>query len=66
MTGNTDYGNASFSSSAGARNVINAANPLTPGGMSPQNTHLPTLAWAVIVVVVAIFAYHVFIKKGRR
>ena len=60
-----DYGNAGFSTSAGARNVTNAMNPLTPGGMSPKNTHLPTLAWAVIALVVAFLVYH-YVIKGRR
>lgn len=60
-----DYGSATFSSSAGARNVVNAANPLTPGGLNPKNTHLPTLGWAVIAVVAAFVLYHFAIKKGR-
>ena len=60
-----DKGNAVFSSSAGARNVVAAANPFTPGGMSPRNTHLPTLGWAIVVVVAAFLVYHVAIKKGR-
>lgn len=56
---------AGFSTSAGARNLVNAMNPLSPGGMSPQNTHLPTLAWAVIAIVGAFVVYHAIIKKGR-
>jgi hypothetical protein len=56
---------AGFSTSAGARNVANGLNPLSPGGMSPKNTHLPTLGWAVIAVVVAFVVYHYVIKKGR-
>jgi hypothetical protein len=60
-----DNGNASFSTSAGARNVTNAMNPLTPGGMSPKNTHLPTLGWMVLFVVAAFLVYH-FVIKGRR
>jgi len=61
-----DSGQAGFSTSGGARNVINGANPLTPGGMSPQNTHLPTLGWALIAVVAAFILYHAFFRKGRR
>lgn len=58
-----DYGAASFSSSAGARNVVNAANPLSPGGMNPANTHLPTLGWAVVAIVAAFLVYHFAIRK---
>lgn len=61
-----DNGSAGFSTSGGARNVINGANPLTPGGMSPKSTHLPTLAWAIIFIAVAFFVYHAFLKRGRR
>jgi hypothetical protein len=60
-----DNGNAGFSSSAGARNVTAALNPLSPGGMSPKNTHLPTLGWMVLFLVGAFIVYHFFIKKGR-
>ena len=60
-----DFGNASFSTSAGARNVTNAMNPLTPGGMNPQNTHLPTLGWAIVFLVAAFLVYNYVIKKGR-
>jgi hypothetical protein len=60
-----DLGGAGFSTSAGARNVVNGLNPLTPGGMNPRNTHLPTLGWAVVFLVVAILIYH-FVIKGRR
>jgi hypothetical protein len=56
---------AGFSTSAGARNLTAALNPLTPGGMSPKNTHLPTLGWAVVFVVAALLFYHFVIKKGR-
>ena len=60
-----DWGNAQFSASAGARNVVAAANPLSPGGMSPKNTHIPTLGWAVIFIAVAFVAYHAVLKgKG--
>jgi hypothetical protein len=59
-----DYGSAGFSSSAGARNVTAAMNPLTPGGLSPKNTHLPTLGWAVLFVVGLFLVYH-FVLKGR-
>lgn len=61
-----DYGSAGFSTSGGARNMVNAANPLTPGGMNPKNTHLPTLGWAVVFLVGAFLVYHFVIKKGRR
>jgi hypothetical protein len=57
---------AGFSTSAGARNLANGLNPLTPGGMSPQNTHLPTLGWAVVFLVAAFLLYHFVIKKGKR
>lgn len=57
-----DFGNAGFSSSGGARNVTAALNPLSPGGMSPKNTHLPTLAWAVIFLVGAFLIYKYVIK----
>jgi hypothetical protein len=57
-----DFGSATFSSAPAARQIVNAANPLTPGGLSPKNTHLPTLAWAVIAIVVAIFLYRTVIK----
>ena len=60
-----DYGHAVFADSAGARNVVNAANPLSPGGMSPRNTHLPTLAWVAIFGAVAFFLYSTIGKKGR-
>jgi len=60
-----DNGNAGFSSSAGARNVMAGLNPMTPGGMSPKNTHLPTLGWAVMFLVALFLVYH-FILKGKR
>jgi hypothetical protein len=62
--GGYDFGNANFGASAGARNVTAAMNPLTPGGMSPRNTHLPTLGWAVLFVVALFLVYH-FVLKGR-
>ncbi len=61
-----DFGAAGFSTSGGARNVVNGLNPLTPGGMSPKNTHLPTLGWAVIIVAVGLLVYHGAFRKGRR
>jgi len=57
-----DYGNASFSSSAGARNAVAFANPLSPGGMNPKSTHLPTLGWVIVFGVVAFLAYHYWFK----
>jgi hypothetical protein len=56
---------AGFSTSAGARNLTNALNPLSPGGMAPSNTHLPTLGWAVVFIVAAFILYH-FVLKGRK
>jgi hypothetical protein len=56
---------AGFGTSAGGRNLTNALNPLSPGGMNPANTHLPTLAWAAIIVVAAFAVYH-FVLKGKR
>lgn len=58
-----DFGNAGFSSSAGARNAVAFANPLSPGGMNPRNTDIPTLGWAVIFLVVALLVYHFAIKR---
>lgn len=60
-----DYGHANFNDSAAARSMVNAANPLTPGGLSPKATHLPTLAWVLIFGAVAFFLYHSVIRKGR-
>lgn len=57
-----DWGHANFNDSAAARSVVNAANPMSPGGLSPKGTHLPTLAWVVIFGVVAFFVYHTVIK----
>jgi hypothetical protein len=57
-----DYGHAQFSSSAGARNAMAFANPLSPGGMSPKGVHIPTMGWALIFVAVAFLGYHYFIK----
>jgi hypothetical protein len=56
---------AGFSTSAGARNLTNALNPLSPGGMAPSNTHLPTLTWAIVFIVAAFVFYH-FVLKGRK
>lgn len=67
MTGSSseyDYGNAGFSTSAGARNAVAFANPLTPGGMNPRSTHIPTLGWAVLFIIAAFLFYH-FLLKGR-
>jgi hypothetical protein len=58
-----DSGQAGFSTSAGARNVINGMNPLSPGGMNPQNTHLPTLGWAIAAIVAVVVFYHFVIRK---
>lgn len=58
-----DYGSASFSTSAGARNAVAFANPLSPGGMNPRNTDIPTLGWALIIVAVAFLVYHFAIRK---
>jgi len=43
--------------------MANGLNPLTPGGMSPKNTHMPTLGWAVVAVVVAFLVYHYVLRK---
>ena len=59
-----DYGAAGFSTSAGARNVVNGMNPLTPGGMNPKNTHLPTMGWVLVFLVAAFLVYH-YVLKGR-
>jgi hypothetical protein len=58
-----DWGHANFSDSAAARSVVNAANPLSPGGLNPRQTHLPTLAWVVIFGAVAFLLYHTVIRK---
>lgn len=58
-----DYGHATFADSAGARNLVAAANPLSPGGMSPRSTNVPTLIWALIFVAAAFFVYHNVIKR---
>jgi len=60
-----DPGASTFSTSGGARNAAAYANPLSPGGMNPRNTHIPTLGWAVVFVVAALLVYHFGIKKGR-
>lgn len=57
-----DYGHAGFSSSAGARNAVAFANPLSPGGMNPRNVDIPTLGWVIIIGVVGLFLYHVLTK----
>lgn len=58
-----DWGHANFNDSAAARSVVNAANPLSPGGLNPRQTHLPTLAWVAIFGVVAFLVYHTVIRK---
>ncbi len=58
-----DFGHAEFSTSAAARNVTNALNPLSPGGMNPKGTHGPTLAWAIVFLAVAFLVYHTVIKR---
>lgn len=58
-----DWGHANFNDSAAARSVVNAANPLSPGGLNPRQTHLPTLAWVAIFGVVAFMLYHVIVKR---
>lgn len=63
MGGGIDWGHANFNDSAAARSVVNGANPLSPGGMSPKGTHLPTLAWAIIFLVVGLVLYHAVIKR---
>jgi hypothetical protein len=63
--GGYDNGSAGFGTSPAARSAVNALNPLSPGGMNPNNTHAPTLAWAVIFVAVGLIVYHTVIKKGR-
>lgn len=57
-----DYGHANFGASAGARNAVAMANPLTPGGTSPKGVHMPTLFWAVAFVIVALVIYRTVIK----
>lgn len=64
MGGGIDWGHANFADSAGARNVVAGLNPMSPGGMSPKGTHLPTLAWAVIFAAVLILLFNV-VKKSR-
>jgi len=59
-----DYGHAAFADSAGARNVVNGINPMTPGGLSPKNTSVPTLVWAVGFAVVAFWVFSAW-KKGK-
>jgi hypothetical protein len=57
-----DYGHAQFSSSAGARNAVAFANPLSPGGMSPKGVHLPTFGWVIVFGVVAFLVYRQWFK----
>lgn len=59
-----DYGHANFGASAGARNAVAYANPLTPGGMNPKGVHAPTMIWAILFVIVAFVAYKT-VLKGR-
>jgi hypothetical protein len=58
-----DDGNAQFGSSAGARNAIAYANPLSPGGLNPKNASIPTIVWAVAFVVVGYIVYKNVLKK---
>ena len=58
-----DYGHAAFADSAAARSMVNAANPLTPGGISPRNTSIPTLIWALLFVAAAFFVYNTVFKR---
>jgi hypothetical protein len=62
QAGGYDYGKAGFSTSPAARSALNALNPLSPGGMNPKNTHMPTLAWAIIFIIVGLVVYNKFIK----
>lgn len=61
--GHYDFGNATFSASAGARNAVAYANPLSPGGMNPRNVNIPTLGWVVVLLAVAFLVYHTTIKR---
>jgi hypothetical protein len=58
-----DSGQARFSTSPAARNAVAYMNPLSPGGMNPSNTHVPTLGWTVLFLVAAFLVYH-FVLKG--
>lgn len=58
-----DWGHANFNDSAGARNVIAGLNPLTPGGMNPRNTSLPTIGWVLVFLVVAFLLYHTILRR---
>lgn len=58
-----DWGHASFSTSAGARNAVAMANPLSPGGLNPRGVNMPTFAWVIIFGVVGLFVYHNVIKR---
>lgn len=57
-----DSGHANFGASAGARNAVAFANPLTPGGMNSKGVHSPTIIWALAFVVVAFIAYKTVLK----
>ena len=59
-----DSGHANFSASGGARNAMAYANPLTPGGLNPKNTSVPTIVWAIGFVIVAFIVYK-NVLKGR-
>lgn len=61
--GGYDYGHAVFGASAGARNAVAFANPMSPGGLNPKGVHIPTLGWALIFAAVAFLVYHVTIRK---
>lgn len=58
-----DFGHANFGASAGARNAVAYANPLSPGGMNPSGVHSPTIIWALLFVAVAVIAYKTFLKR---
>jgi len=52
-----DYGNAQFGTSAAARNATAYLNPLSPGGLNPRNTHVPTMVWAGLLLLAVYLIY---------
>jgi hypothetical protein len=58
-----DYGHANFSTSAGARNAMAYANPLSPGGLNPKSAHIPTMFWIGLLAVAAFLVYKNGIPK---
>lgn len=58
-----DFGHANFGASAGARNAVAFANPLSPGGMNPKGVHIPTLGWALLFVIALFLVYRFGIKR---